>query len=259
VKNYRDLFIRGDLNARSLTKPYGYAGDFEIIDDIYLNQPKTNGFDRLFDNYFQMSSVCNAVRNRKEDFKRIIIDFINTNYWRKLRILDLASGPCRELLEMGLNPHVKKENIEIDCLDHDPRSLFYAKRLLEETPLKVDFKVQNALKLCTERSVQKILPHKYDLIYSTGLFDYLSDRTTISLIASLYSCLNPGGVLVVSDVRDKGSNPSAYYMEWVGEWELTYKEDGELFDCFVSAGIEKKKLNIQYEQQGIFQYILAKR
>ena len=61
----------------SLRKPFGYAGDFKIIDDLYRNYPTTVGFDRLFDNYTQMSAIAVAVRNRKEDFKRMIINFIN--------------------------------------------------------------------------------------------------------------------------------------------------------------------------------------
>ena len=72
VKRIRKLFERGQYGKWSIIKPYGYAGDFKIIDDIYQNDPSTTGFDRLLDNYFQMSAISVAVRNRKEDFKRLI-------------------------------------------------------------------------------------------------------------------------------------------------------------------------------------------
>ncbi len=55
VDRVRKIFVRGTYIKWSLCKPFGYAGDFKIIDDIYENNPTTIGFDRLFDNYFQMS------------------------------------------------------------------------------------------------------------------------------------------------------------------------------------------------------------
>ncbi|NQT21952.1 MAG: hypothetical protein HQ579_00770, partial [Candidatus Omnitrophica bacterium] len=54
VNRIRKIFMRGVYIEWSLKKPYGYAGDFKIIDDIYKNNPGTKGFDRLFDNYYQM-------------------------------------------------------------------------------------------------------------------------------------------------------------------------------------------------------------
>ncbi len=90
----------GKYLEHSLNKPYGYAGDFEIIDMIYQNAPRSLGFARLYDNYFQMSTISIAVRNRKEDFKAIILDQLKKNRDKKLRILDLASGPCRDISEV---------------------------------------------------------------------------------------------------------------------------------------------------------------
>ena len=86
--------MRGECINWSFRKPFGYAGDFKIIDMIYLNNPLTSGFERLFDNYFQMSSIAVAVRNRKEDFKRMLLDLIKERNGQKLRIMDLASGPA---------------------------------------------------------------------------------------------------------------------------------------------------------------------
>ena len=71
------IFVRGTLIDWSLRKPFGYAGDFKIINDIYENNPDTVGFDRLFDNYFQMSAISIAVRNRKDDFTEADIKFDN--------------------------------------------------------------------------------------------------------------------------------------------------------------------------------------
>ena len=77
-RSFKKYFLKGVYNAWSLRKPYGYSGDFKIIEDIYQNDPPTAGFERLFDNYFQMAAISVAVRNRKEDFKKIILKYANS-------------------------------------------------------------------------------------------------------------------------------------------------------------------------------------
>ena len=84
------------MHKLEFSQAFWLCGELKIIDMIYLNNPATTGFERLFDNYFQMSSISVAVRNRKEDFKRMILDFIKERNGQKLRIMDLASGPCRK-------------------------------------------------------------------------------------------------------------------------------------------------------------------
>jgi hypothetical protein len=104
VNHLRKEFLYGDCIRWSLEKPYGYAGDFKIIDDIYRNAPKTEGFDRLYDNYFQMSSISVAVRNRKEDFKKLVLENIRAQKGQDVKIMDLACGPCEEVVDIFTAP-----------------------------------------------------------------------------------------------------------------------------------------------------------
>src|SRR3989338_7890045 len=99
INRIRQLFLKGAYHEWGFRKPFGYAGDFKIIDDIYQNNPTTDGFVRLFDNYCMMSAIAVAVRKRKEDFKRLIFDFVHNRKDEKLMIMDLASGPCRDVKE----------------------------------------------------------------------------------------------------------------------------------------------------------------
>lgn len=77
VNRLRDNFLFGDFITWSLKKPCGYAGDYKIIEEIYNNSPNTNGFARLYDNYFMHSAISVAVRNRKNDFKGFLLKFLN--------------------------------------------------------------------------------------------------------------------------------------------------------------------------------------
>ena len=69
---------------------------------------------------------------------------------------------------------------------------------------------------------------QFDLIYSTGLFDYLNKSTGRRLVSTLFRMLNPGGKLVVANfmpgIRDVG------YMEAFMDWKLIYRNRQDMVD-----------------------------
>ena len=256
VKNIRKTFLKGRYIEWSLRKPYGYAGDFKIMDDINVNNPTTTGVKRLYDNYYQRLAICSAVRNRKEDFKRHMVDFASMRQGKQLQIMSLSSGPSREIQELLSYHESIRENVFFDCYDHDENALQYAKDVLMNFS-KVDFIKENALKMSLAKDINSRIDRKYDFIYATGLFDYLNYKISVKLIANLKKLLNANGALLISDARDRYSNPSAHFMEWIAEWHLIYRSDEEFKQIFMEAGFKEKELKVYYEQQGIFQYILA--
>lgn len=256
VRKFKKLFARGVYCNWSIHKPFGYAGDFKIIDDIYQNNPTAMGFDRLFDNYFQMSAISVAVRNRKEDFKRLITKFIKDKGKRPLRIMDLACGPCREIKEIIASDTTLCENVIFDCYDNELKAIEFAKALLGNQP-NVNFFQINAARIALNKDINSIIDKKYDFIYSTGLFDYFGERISIALAQNLKKLLKTDGILAISDVRDKYSNPSVHFMEWAGDWNLVYRDDDEFRKIFIVAGFNENEFKIQYEQQGIMQYIIT--
>ena len=240
----------------TIEKPYGYAGDFKIIEDIYENNPVTTGVDRLFDNYYMMSAICIAVRNRKNDFKRMVTNFVANRQGEPLRIMDLASGPCREVEELHAEEKNLYKQVTFDCYDSDKHSITFASERLKNIP-NVNFIHENAARIAFRKNIHSLISQKYDVIYSTGLFDYFEERVSTKLISNLRQLLKPNGVMIISNVRDKYSNPSLYFMEWVGEWPLVYCDDDSFRSYFVNAGFKRTDLELNYEQQGILQYILA--
>ncbi len=69
---------------------------------------------------------------------------------------------------------------------------------------------------------------KYDLVYSTGLFDYLDATTGRRLLRTMFDLLRPGGQVVVANflpgIRDLG------YMEVFMDWQLVYRTRQEMID-----------------------------
>lgn len=260
VNRIRQEFLHGEYIVWSLKKPYGYAGDYKIIDDIYRNQPRTLGFDRLFDNYAQMSAISVAVRNRKDDFKKQLIELIKDKQKGSVRIMDLGCGPCREIAELLSAENISAKDLTIDCIDNDQRALDYSKGILSSAKRNatVNFIKENAVRLALKKEDSLAAAFKkYDMIYSAGLFDYFDDRIIFRLIKNLRRLLKPGGILAIADVRDKYSNPSVHFLEWVGDWNLIYREDEKFRGLFIEAGFHRNVLKIGYEQQGIIQYVTA--
>lgn len=255
VEKLRKYFLYGEYINHSLAKPRGYAGDYLIIDAIYKNNPQTNGYERLFDNYFQMSPISIAVRNRKEDFKRIIKSIV-ANCAEPIRILNLASGPCRDLSELLGDPEMADKFVLIDCIEQDVEAIKYAKKLIDNSD-QVRFINMNVARLALYKNVQDKFEHKYDLIYSTGLFDYLDYRLSTRLISNCKKLLTNNGVIAISDVRDRFTNPSIHFMEWVGDWNLIYRDEKTFKKIFIDAGFQNQELTSLFEQQGMFHYVIA--
>ncbi len=259
IQQCRDLIRLGKYNRHVIDKPYGYHGDFMIIEDIYKNAPDTTGIERCMDNYFLKTAASVATRNRKEDFKELLKAFSRKRANEKgLRILDLASGPCTDIIEFfetgsGLN-------LSIDCLDHDIHAIEYSRSKIQNKNFasRIRFLQRNAVKLALTKNIGLYLSEKYDLIFSTGLFDYLDEKISTLLVRNLKTLLKPNGSLIISNYRDKWSNPSRHFMEWGGDWELVYRTESDFLRVFTDAGFCSTNLQLQYEPLKVIQYCIAR-
>ncbi|MGP8055895.1 MAG: class I SAM-dependent methyltransferase, partial [Limisphaerales bacterium] len=66
----------------------------------------------------------------------------------------------------------------------------------------------------------------YDLIYCSGLFDYLSEPTCRSLGSLFYDWLRPGGAVIVANMSD--SKPFRNFIEFVLDWQLIYRDSAKM-------------------------------
>jgi 2-polyprenyl-3-methyl-5-hydroxy-6-metoxy-1,4-benzoquinol methylase len=201
-----------------------------------------------------------ATRNRKEDFKGYIAEVTKSCQNDQARIMDLASGPCRDIRELLSEPDALFSNLSIDCIDHDPHAIDYGKKMVEPfiTTSNINFLQKNAARLALTKNIEGMIPWKYDLIFSTGLFDYVDERVAAPLVSNLRKLLKKSGLMIISNYRDKWSNPSRHYMEWGGDWELLYRTEEEFLEIFKKAGFSPEDLSLKFEPQKIMQYCFAR-
>jgi len=225
------------MQGNAYHKPYGYAGDFEIIDKIYTSFKSDDEKYRRWDEFFHAQEAPSAVRNRKAFFLSILNDFSQGK--KSIRVLNVGSGPGRDIFEFFEKK--PQSTIHFDCIEYDKKAIEYASNLCKPYLDRISFINANIFKFRTTQ--------KYDLIWSAGLFDYMNDKRFIFLLKQLYSHLKPDGFLYVGNFSDQ--NPTRKYMEIFGNWHLFHRNEQQLRDLALQAGIDPSNINISSEPLGV--------
>lgn len=238
------------LQGFSFSKPHGYSGDYEIIDRIYRRHVSSDPMLAKWDYYAHSQSGPIAVRNRKTYFVQLLCQLEESRSDNTCSpVLNVASGPCRDLLEFFLSRGRSGVSLTFDCVDSDNQAIEFASTLCLPYLEKVSFIKTNALRFHTAR--------KYRLIWSAGLFDYLNDRPFKYLLTRLYTMLQEDGELVVGNFST--DNPTRPYMEIVGDWHLNHRSEAKLVHLARECGIPERDIRVGKEEEGVNLFLHIKR
>jgi extracellular factor (EF) 3-hydroxypalmitic acid methyl ester biosynthesis protein len=233
-RQLHSLLLCAPFMHRCFTKPLGYAGDYEMMNMIIRNGLEGGSlFAKLLNSFLLSLAPPQAVRNRVGFLKERII--AETGRVSRLggmaHIYSLACGPAREVEEF-LAEHSWADLAQFLLLDFNDETLRYTGHRLEE--VKRRHHRRSPIRL-VKNSVQQLLKQNhsktsaepgYDLIYCSGLYDYLSDRVCQALNTYLYERLKPGGLLVVGNFAP--TTPRQNFMEHFMEWFLIYRDSRAL-------------------------------
>ena len=235
---FGDSLINSTLGHAYL-KPYGYPGDFEIIDKVYLEMISEDPMLTKWDLFHNQGAATKAVRNRKTFFKNLLREKVGESN-ESLQILDVASGPCRDLLEFF--EEEKKHNVHFDCVEADINAILHATKINRHFLPKLTFHNKNIFRFKTDK--------KYDVVWSAGLFDYFEDKVFVRLLSRLMTFVKPGGELIIGNFAE--GNPTEGYMELFLDWYLHHRSPAHLIKLAQDAGVEdKSRIKIDQEEEGI--------
>lgn len=250
----RQIIHTDPFTRRAYDKPRGYAGDAELLDFIYGREeqwpaPQASSIGRRIFDYTTASPAPAGVRARR-GFVADLIDRL-AEQSDMPHILSIAAGHLREA---SLSAAVKRRKIgRLVALDADADSLqkveeCYSSYGVETVHARIRGLLTNRLDL-----------GKFDLVYTTGLFDYLQQPIGRRLVSNMFGMLRPGGQLVVANflpgVRDVG------YMEVFMDWFLIYRTRQEMVDLTIEIPEEEiREITIFTEenQNIIFLQVLRK-
>lgn len=213
-------------------QPYGYAGDFELIDRLYTGYISDDPAISNWDAFAQAQPAAVAVRNRKAYFINLL------ERKRPLRVLNIASGPCRDIKEYYERHPLSAT--EIDCVEVDGRAIEFAKNLLSYVR-SVHFIQQNVISFKIEK--------EYDLVWSAGLFDYFNDNLFVRILAKLIRGLPGNSEIVIGNFSD--NNPNRAFMEVGMNWHLHHRSPEQLIHLAIRAGASDWNLRVEKEPEGI--------
>jgi extracellular factor (EF) 3-hydroxypalmitic acid methyl ester biosynthesis protein len=241
------IFSTQTIQGYMLVKPHGYAGDFMMIDKIYKKEFSQDPRFVKWDLFNQERAAPRAVRNRKTYFKQLVKSLASQKEG-PFTILNLASGPCRDLFELfEENPELE---VQVDCVELDPNAIEYAQALLGRHNDKVRFSQKNIFRFQS--------PQQYDLVWSAGLFDYFEDKTFVRILARLLQNVQAVGELVIGNFHPR--NPTRAFMELFGEWFLHHRTDEELTQLALDAGVpDVGQIRIESEKEGINLFMRIKK
>lgn len=246
--NGLSILDRSSLHRRMRAQPLGYAGDYLLIDWIYTGRISNDPVGRYWDALCHQYPGGRAVMNRKEFLRKELLAFADRSEDRTLRVLNLGCGSARDICEAvsavaGSAERSAPAQIRLDCVDHEPMAIRYARRLRHEmqTPAVPRWICRNALKYRPDGG--------YDFIWSAGLFDYLPDDLCRVLIHRMWRWLNPGGQIVFGNFHPR--NPTRIPMELCGEWFLVHRAEEDLVALAVSAGVPLEAISVAQESLGV--------
>ncbi len=226
-------------------KPKGYAGDFELIDRIYRRWISNDDRFKKWDILYHELESSKAVRNRKEYFINEISRLNDTK--KGSRVLNLGSGPCTDLYQyLDQTPN---NTLKIDCLDMDINAIEYGEAVCDNYYKDITFINKNAFRF--KPTI------KYDLIWSAGLFDYFSDKLFVRLLNRMYSILNNDGELIIGNFSP--ANPSRGMMEVFAQWYLHHRNESELKNLAIKAGVKEDKIDVRSESLGVNLFLHLKK
>lgn len=234
---------------RGYTKPRGYAGDFQVIDLIYSQEPGGAGrLGPLLDEYFLNIPVAQAVRNRRGLLLEEFLELLAESSAEKVNITSLACGPAREVFDLFERIDDPKR-VSVHCLDLDFQALSSVNRKAEERGIErsIHLLQENLILLATGR--RKTSLSSQNMIYSIGLIDYFQDKLVIQLMNWIYDTLGPGGKALLGNFDPRC--PNRIFMDYLLEWRLIYRSPDDMRRLFASSKFGDRPVDIRYEQQGI--------
>lgn len=241
------LLLRAPFVFRTYIKPLGYAGDYQMVNQIIDNPrqgPST--YFQMVNAAFLQTAVAAAHRNRID----ILVSFLTRmadaamQAGRTFRILNVGCGPAIEV-QRFLQTYPHPEILSFELVDFSEETLAWTRAKLSSIisrigkPITIHYvhdSVHQLLKRRIDTSTDSA--REFDAVYCAGLFDYLSDKVCSRLTAHFAARTQRGGALLITNVHS--SNTMRFVMEHVLEWYLIYRDATNLEKILPLQSIMRK-------------------
>ena len=219
----------------SFEKPRGYSGDASLL-DIYYKHPSAAGTVAAStplgqDIYAYTGDAPSSVagRERRDILTRSVDE--TADRVDEAEILTIACGHLREA--EGSEALARGRLKRWVGLDQDPVSVAIVNRDLADTAVEA-----------RDGSVRGILRRAYslgafDLVYASGLYDYLPRAVGIRLLQRAMELVKPGGEFLFANFSDEITTDG--YMETFMDWPLILRSADDMWDI-INAAVDRNSV-----------------
>lgn len=252
------LILRAPFVYRTYTKPLGYAGDYQMVNQI-MDDPRQgpSTYFQIVNVAFLATAVAKAHRNRID----ILVSFLTRmadkarERGRPFRILNVGCGPAIEVQRFIAN-YANPEWLHFELLDFSEEALAWSSdRLNSLNETLGNRAVFHFQRDSVHQLIKRRLPidseegREFDAVYCAGLFDYLSDKVCAKLMQHFASRIVHGGSMLVTNVHL--NNPEKSTMEHVLEWYLIYRDQTKM-SSLLPSGLREQTLSVDETGVNVF-------
>lgn len=227
---------RIEINRHIYRKPLGYPGDYIMMNYIYDYNGDDNylgdsSYEKFINNYTCNIPISCSNITRKEFLRGKILETLEKE--DKAKILSVACGPIRELIELLREGEITK-SLLFKCLDFEKKTLDYVENQIKKIEpekrqlLFIEYICRDITSIIRDRLLKEKLKDQ-DLIYAFGIFDYLGERMASRLTKELYQLLDRGGKLIICNASLENNSHRAYY-ELAGEWNMVHRTKEQMLN-----------------------------
>lgn len=250
------LMLCAPFVHRAYTKPLGYAGDYETVNMILRNRMEGPSLYAGILHQFVLSADTgeghrNRIKQLVDDLSRETGRVVSGG--RRIRVLNVGCGPAEEICSF-IKDDPRAEQCDFTLLDFNRETIEYARERIATVSREagrhpeVTFVHRSVNELIKEaaRGKSDEVMHGQDLVYCAGLFDYLSDRICTRLLHLFDSWVQPGGLVVSTNVHP--GHRSHAMMEDVLDWHLILRTEADMLALAPEA---QRQVSVKTEAAGV--------
>jgi extracellular factor (EF) 3-hydroxypalmitic acid methyl ester biosynthesis protein len=261
-KQMWDLISASEFMLRTNLKPRGYSGDSQMMRMIYEDGFRgPTVFTRFMHHHPIGTPAAEAVRNRRQVVAAVLgrAGEEARISGGRARVLSVACGPAWELNDVLVNAEAF-DRFRFVLIDQDPEALAEADEVVAGLETRHCCAAEVSLECDSVRTMLREADParrwgQYQVVYSMGLFDYLTQPVARAILGKLFQLLAPGGELVVGNFH--ASHRTRIYMEYWMDWVLCTRTEEELLD--LASELAGAQARVEFEASGSQMFLHLRR